>query len=280
MPEVPAQDALPHYENPPVVETVLGVQFDRLTGFRNAHVGAFWKTLDADEWPSVEDKPPLPPQFERFEEAARWAKGVQLQLTQDPACRLQIKNRDGDRMIQVQNGRIHFNWLGEAGGDYPRYEKVRHGFDAVLRRFVEFIGQEKVGEFRPNQWEVTYVNHIRKGTVWNTPEDWTFFQPVGPLPTIENLVQGENFTGEWHFQIPDKRGRLHITWQRAKKADSEDCEDEFIRLSLTARGPVASGAENLQIVYDGLELGRATIVRSFKNFMSEEANQYWGLKDA
>ena len=95
------------------------MQFDRLPGFKNAHLGAFWKTLDAVEWPVIQDVPTLPPQFERFEKAARWAKGIQLQLTQDPASRLQIRNKDGDRMIQVQNGRLHFHWLGERGGDYP-----------------------------------------------------------------------------------------------------------------------------------------------------------------
>lgn len=280
MPDLPIQSALPDYENPPVVETVLGVQFDRLSGFRNAHLGAFWKTLDTGEWPIVQDVPPLPPQFERFEEEARWAKGVQLQLTQDPASRLQIKNRDGDRMIQVQNGRLYFNWLGESGGNYPRHEKVRDGFHVAMRRFVEFVGQENVGDFRPNQWEVSYVNHILKGTVWDTPNDWTFFELVGPLPTIENLVHGENFTGEWHFQIPDKRGRLHITWQLAKRAIREESDDEFVRLSLTARGPLNGGVEDLQQIHNGLDLGRATIVRSFQSFMNDEANQYWGLRRA
>src|SRR5262245_55135596 len=107
---------LPDYISPPVVETVLGVQFARLPGFTNAHLGAFWKSLDATEWPTVSDAPPLQPQFERFSEAAKWARGLQLQLTPIPAGRVQIKNRAGDRMIQVQNGRLHFNWLGDAGG--------------------------------------------------------------------------------------------------------------------------------------------------------------------
>ena len=73
-------DPLPDYNDPPVVETVLGVQFDRLPGFKNAHLGAFWKTLNAAEWPVVQDAPPLAPQFERFDKSVRWAKGVQLQL--------------------------------------------------------------------------------------------------------------------------------------------------------------------------------------------------------
>ena len=52
---------------------------------------------------------------------------------------------------------------------------------------------EKVaGDFRSNQWEVTYWNNILKGTVWNTPADWKFFRLVPPLPTIEDLVHGED----------------------------------------------------------------------------------------
>ena len=257
MTDTTERDPLPDYDNPPVVEAVLGVQFDRLPGFKNAHLGAFWKSLDVDEWPVVQDVPPLPSQFERFESAARWAKGVQLQLTQDPACRLQIKNKDGDRMIQVQNNRLHFNWLGESGGGYPRYERVLEGLVSVLRQFVGFVEQEKVGDFRPNQWEVTYINHIPQGTVWNTSSEWSFFKPLGGVPTIDNLLYGESFTGEWHFVIPDQKGRLHVQWQHGLR---EETESELVRLMFTARGKTEEGKDPLQATIDGLNLGRRTVV--------------------
>ncbi len=267
---------LPDYENPPVVETVLGVQFDRLPGFTNAHLGGFWKVLPTEEWPEVSDAPPLPPQFEQFTEAARWATGLQLQLTQVPATRLQIKNKDGDRMIQLQNGRLHFNWLGQAGGRYPRYESVREGFVWALQRFTGFLAQEKLGDFRPNQWEVTYLNHIPKGTVWNTPDDWGFFGPLGVVPTVEGVAHGEGFTGEWHFVIPDQRGRLHVKWQHGLTPEPKQ---EVIVLTLTARGPLQQSDDAQQAILAGMDLGRETIVRSFKAFMDDMANKYWGLKN-
>lgn len=278
--EGPAEKGpLPDYENPPVVETVLGVQFERLPGCRNAHLGAFWKTLDTEEWREVFDAPPLQAQFERFTESARWSSiGAQLTVTQDPSVRLQIKNKDGDRMIQVQNGRLHFNWLGQAGGQYLRYENVRGGFLWILQRFIKFVGPEKMGDFRPNQWEVTYVNHIPKGTVWNTPNDWGFFRPLGAVPTVEDLVQGESFSGEWHFVIPEQRGRLHVQWQHGQKSEPEG--QEIIVLMLTARGPVAKSEDARQAILDGLDRGHETIVRSFAAFMSRAANDYWGLKHA
>lgn len=274
----PAKGPFPDYEDPPVVETILGVQFNPLSGWRNAHLGAFWKTLNTDDWPNVFDAPPLQLQFERFTESARWAMvGAQLTLTQDLSARLQIKNKEGDRMIQLQNSRLHFNWLGQAGGQYPRYGSIRDGFVWVLQQFIEYVAREKVGDFRPNQWEVTYLNHIPKGTIWNTPNDWGFFLPLGPVPTIEHLVQGESFAGGWHFVIPEQRGRLHVQWQHGRKSDPEE---EVIVLTLTARGPVAGSENSIQAILDGLDLGRETIVRSFVAFTSEAANKYWGLKNA
>ncbi len=277
MQEPTEKTPLPDYDRPPVVETVLGVQFERLPGFKNGHLGGFWKTLDSENWPMVSDAPPLPPQYEQFTEAARWAKGVQVQLTQVPSSRLQIRNKDGDRMIQLQNGRLHFNWLGEAGGRYPRYKNVREGFAWGLERFAEFLGQENLGDVRPNQWEVTYLNQIPKGTVWNAPDDWGFFGPLGTVPTVEGVADGESFTGEWHFVIPDQRGRLHVQWQHTMKPDPE--KQEIIVLTLTARGPLQQN-DDAQAILAGLDLGRETIVRSFKAFMNDAANKYWGLKDA
>ncbi|MEZ6086445.1 MAG: TIGR04255 family protein [Pirellulaceae bacterium] len=281
MPDDPARFELPEYENPPVVETILGIQFDRMPSFQNAHLGAFWKTLDSAKWPVVKDAPPLPTRFERFEETARWAKAIHLELTQDPTCRLQIRNHDGDRMIQLQNGRIHFNWLGQTGSNYPRYNIIRNEFEVVLEKLVKFINQEQIGRFQPNQWEVTYVNHIPAGTVWNGPNDWTFCRLLCPLPSVDNLFEGESFNGEWHFRIPEERGRLYVTWQLAQQMDVQERDDGFVRLSLTARGPVGNSTDDVQVVFEeGLEVGRSIIVKTFKALMSDEANQFWGLKNA
>lgn len=268
--------SLPDYANPPVVETILGVQFDRLLAFRNAHLGAFWKTLKAEDWPTVSDAPPLQPQFERFDEAARWGKGPQIQLTQVQAGRMQVTRRGGDRMIQLQNGRLHYNWMGQDADTYARYVNVRAGFEDALNRFLSFTKAEGVGEFRPNQWEVTYLNHIVKGTVWSTPADWNFFRPLAGVPSVEGVVERESFDGEWHFIIPDKRGRLHIQWRHGVKGGDE--EQEIVVLTLTARGPVRTA--DTSGVLEGIDAGHSAIVQSFAALMSTSANEYWGLKNA
>src|SRR5690349_146441 len=123
----PAQQS----KRPPVVETILGVQFEPLPKFRNAHLALFWKRLGKD-WTVPNDAPLLVPQFEQYGAEVWRLPSLQLQVIQDASARAQIRNRDENRMIQVQNGRLHYNWLGQAGGDYPRYRTIRPEFDRVV----------------------------------------------------------------------------------------------------------------------------------------------------
>ena len=272
---------MPEYEKPPVIETVLGVQFDRVAVLTNAHLGAFWNSLGSKDWPSVSDAPPLLPQFEEFAKEVRWSKGAQLRFTPSSSIRVQIRNSDENRMIQLQNNRLHFNWLGKGGDVYPRFQRMRLEFADVLNRFEQFVIALDAGPIRYKQWEVTYVNQIPKGTVWNSPADWPFFRPLGTIPSFPGIIQGESFNGEWHFVIPERKGRLHVEWQHGLEVDEDnDRECEFVRLTLTARGPLPREQISSEAVIAGLNLGHEAIVRSFSNLMSEDANRYWGLKNA
>jgi uncharacterized protein (TIGR04255 family) len=266
---------LREYDRPPVVETILGVQFQPLPRLSNAHLGVFWKALGSTDWPTSADAPPLEPEFEHFDKETNWMPpGLLMKLTQKFSSRLQIRNEQDDRMVQLQNGRLIYNWLRKT--DYPGYPKVCEGFASVLERFIRFIADENLGPFQPNQWEITYLNHIPKETVWRTPDDWGFFKPLGAIPSLPGLIEGESFGGNWKFRIPGKRGRLHIQWQHAR----EEHDREIIVLNLTARGPVSEQDNPIPEVLKGLDLGRRTIVCSFAELMSKAANDYWGLKHA
>ena len=268
---------LPDYDNPPVVETVVGFQFRPLSGFTNAHLGAFWQHIGQQNWPTVADLPPLPRREERFTPEAQWGKRLKLQLSQDPSARVQVKNLDGSRMVQLQNGRLHLNWLGDGGDRYPRYTRVRSEFQSCLSQLFRFADDQQIGTVEPEQWEVTYVNHIPQG-LWGSPGDWTFFKPLNAVPSIDGLIQAESFSGEWHFVLPEQRGRLHVQWQHAIQEEAEPTE--LIRLNLTARGPVAHSDHVESSILSGIDLGHETIVRSFRLLMSDSANREWKLKNA
>ena len=270
----------PTYKSPPVVETILGVQFDPLPKLKNAHLGAFWKTLDSGAWSGdIQDVPTLDPVSESFGEQGQWGGlGLNFRLTQDPSSRLQIKNSSSDRMIQIQNGRLHFNWLGPTGSSYLGYPAVRTGFQDALEQFERFLQHEGLGALRPNQWEVTYLNHIPKGTVWNVVEDWRFCRLIGSIPIYPDLIEAETFGGDWRFAIPNQRGRLHIQWKQARSAAPNP--QEIVVLNLTARGPLKPVESGMNEILAGVDLGRQTIVQTFVRIMSDEANAFWGIDHA
>lgn len=277
-----ASDSLPRFTRPPLIETVLGVQFEPLPRLGSAQLGVFWKKLGAN-WPSVADMPALQPQFERFGESQGWeAPGLQISVSPLMSTRLQIRNAQGDRLIQAQNGRLLYNWLGQEGQHYPEYREVRPAFDQALEAFRQFLWKERPSDlqpnqwdFRPNQWEVTYVNHLPKGSVWNRLADCAELFRLRPLlETAPGGTTQESFGGEWHYEIPSKRGRLHAQLQHARLRSPESAE--VLILNLTARGPIGENKGELDLD-QGLNLGHEVVVRAFYDLTSESAHNYWGL---
>ncbi len=276
MTETAKTSLLPNYESPPVIEVVVGLQFAPIAKFSNAHLGAFWQYLGPSEWPSVADASVLPLQKETFGNVSNWGRPLRLKLSQDPASRIQIRNRAGNRMVQLQNGQILLNWIGLEGDNYPRFAQVYGEFTGIVERFRAFAQENDLGSLQFDQWEVTYVNKIPQ-TIWRTPSDWDFFLPLNGLPTIPGLIEPESFSGEWHFVIPDQKGRLHIQWLHA--TDSETSEVSHIQLMLTARGPVQQDGDLTVNAHRGIELGHQAIVRSFRFMMNDTANAEWKLRD-
>ncbi len=268
-------EPLPSFLKPPVKETVLGVHFEPLQRLRHTHLGAFWKRL-GPEWDDVTDAHALPPQFERFDDSAVFGPSLGIFLTDQPTIRAQIRNADKSRMLQIQNGQFHYNWLGHGGAEYARYPILLAEFTTLFQSFQEFLVLEGVGECLPIQWEVTYVNHIPKGSVWDSPSDWLGLFRCAPFATVDaGGALLETFNGEWHYEIEPKRGRLHVNLQHGKHPGIKD--EPLIVMTLTGRGPFdRSDPGGLA---HGLDLGRETIVRAFKDLTSKEAHRYWGIEN-
>jgi len=261
------------FRHPPVVETVLSVQFERLDALSNACLGAFWQERRS-AWPRVSDASPLDEQFETFGRQPGWDKGIHLKLTQSPAGRIQMRSAAGDRMIQLQNCRLDYNWIGQAGQEYPRYRAVRPEFDEVLAGFERYIREHDLGQLTANQWEVTYVNQMPEGTVWQGPEEWPgVFRSLPGLAVVPDGLRLEGLAGHWHFEIEPRRGRLHVALQHAYVGG--DPEQEALVMKLTARGPIDRQQNASRAIDDGLDLGHDVIVESFEELTSPRAHEYW-----
>ena len=263
---------LPKYDVPPVVETVLGIQFATLPGFSAAHVGWFWSKYLDEDFPTVSQAAPLEEAHERFGEQRQWRLKGALQISAEVRPpRLQFASRDEERMVQIQDNRLHYNWR-KREREYPSYERLLPAFQSTLGRYSEFCRETGIGDVLPNQWEVAYVNHIPRGELWTNGNDWAKLFPGFCIPSQEvELLCFESASALWHLVIGDKLGRLHIQLEHGRVGSPSG--DEAIILTLTARGPVDLGQG--QQLESGLALGHASIVRAFTQMTSPAAHKVW-----
>lgn len=264
---------LPKYEAPPVVETVLSAQFARIEKYTNAHGGWFWKDYLSADWISVQSQPRLDDQFERFGEDQRWGPssgGIRVIPGAEPE-RLQVLRADDEGMIQIQDSRFVYNWRKQQA-DYPSYDRVLVDFKEKFAAFEKFIKDAKLGEVQLNQWEVTYVNHIERGALWDNVHDWMkIFPRFSVLTEATSGFIPEDFRGEWRVLIGDDLGRLYVSMIRGRIGMEKG--SEFIRLQLTARGPVIQKIG--RDLWSGFDAGHAAIVRYFTDMTSSMAHSYW-----
>lgn len=264
---------LPDFSDPPVVETVLSVQFDRLSSARTAHFGLYWGQV-RDRFPKTEERGELPPAIERLPDLP--ASGVSIQfevLEAPPTPRFWFANETGTELIQIQRDRFVKNWRKTGEGEqYPRYEIVKAGFQRDFSNFREFSSRHQLGAIRINQCEVTYINHIAAGEGWGSHADIGQVLNVWRQPETAYPGRAQDLTFRARFPITDQSGvfvgRLHVTLQSVPRLS--DGVPMFV-LDFTARGQIGEGT-------DFFDLGREWIVRSFKELTTPQMHKAWGLR--
>src|SRR5690349_9520885 len=119
---------LGQFESPPVVETVIGVQFERLAKFSAGHVGWFLHDYLPEDWQkaAMRDVPKIEDQYERFGQERAWIRPQVLMRDVGPE-RVQIVRPDEERMLQLQDSRFIYNWQ-KREDRYPSFEKLQSEF--------------------------------------------------------------------------------------------------------------------------------------------------------
>lgn len=268
------QFALADFDEPPVVETVLSLQFEKLTAMQVVHFGVFWNRIRS-RFPITEERSALPSIVERFPDQVAGAGRIQFEAVEVPPLpRIWMVNGTGTEMIQLQNDRFIKNWRKAGEADlYPHYEPViKPAFERDFREFQSFLAEERLGEIKVTQCEVTYVNHIVSGSGWlhfsEADQIFTFLnRPSQPTPgNAEDMSIHVRFP----IAISDKRpiGRLHVDVQPALRAS--DNRPMYV-MNLTARGQYGSG-------FDFFDIGRQWIVKSFERLTTEYMHRIWRKK--
>lgn len=266
---------LPDYERPPIGEVVLAVQFEAMRGAQTAHLGEFLLSRKPD-WVVLPETAPLGPSVEPVDLAPMWLpQAAALQFLPATASRLRAASATGDRMVQLENGWLVYNWrLTEPGQPYPRYSVLKPAFLKELADWIDFAKRRSLGEFRPTLWEVGYVNFVPKGTLWNAIDEWPSIVP-GLMRERSGLdAPLQTMNGRWAFVVEPGKCRLQVMVEHSRLEIGDGTE--AMLLKLIARGPVAD--QTVAGLTSGLDMGHAHVVTSFDRLISAQAAAHWGKR--
>ena len=263
----------PEFENPPVIETVLSVQFDVVPLLSTVHYGLFWQRL-RDRFPVTQDYPSLPSAIEEQKDSPLVPKMRFEAIDSFSPQRLWMLNEKNTEMIQVQNDRFIKNWRRIDGNEYPRYAaSIKPAFERDFKEFKRFIADERLGEIRIIQCEVTYVNHIIVGEGWNDlAEIDKVFVNMNQTDTNGFPERAEDYAWRSRYPILGSKkewtGRLHVDVQPATSI--KDNKAMYV-MTLTARGMCGNN-------FDFFDIGHESIVKSFKNLTTPNMHKIWEEK--
>lgn len=251
--------------NPPVVEIALAVQFAPIPGLTPAHFGVFWKEHLGDSWATPRAVMPLEESFESFGPIFR-APQFRFEPIVMPAGRIQFFGRGG-RILQLQNNKLVLNWKkGETG--YPSFEQTASEFVDCLGAFRSFLRGNGLEDILANQWELTYIDQVPRGTLWRRPGDLhTVFPGLFPAETGSegNLLEGQD--ARRRYEIESRRGRVYLQAETVML----ETGSEVVTLTSWARGPVTADTS----IEAGLKLGHEAIGRAFVSVTSDAAFKFW-----
>jgi uncharacterized protein (TIGR04255 family) len=270
---------LPDFKRPPIDEVVLSIQFASLENFKAAHVGLFWKTFRA-KYPKVTEQGQLAPAFETFgTPSAPTAPSIQF-LQSPMMSRFWFEKEGAPDLMQLQQDRIIHNWRKkEREAIYPRYEAIRRGFESEIAIFTKFLKAESLGELRPNQCEVTYINIIEMPDGSDPQQKLEKITPLWSMRPSETVPgEFENALVQTRFRLVEEGkpwGRMYVNFQPGLRQTDLT---PVVRLEITARAKPRE--ESISAAFQLLDRGRSAVVRTFAAVTTPEMHNFWGRTDA
>jgi len=253
--------SLPSYKNPPVNEVVCGMRFDPSDKLRVTHIGLLWNKFRAN-YPIVQHAPPI---------ASAIGEILIDKSIGMPLPRVWFINKTDDQLVQFQIDRFYFNWRRRQNG-YPRYDYVIKKFESVLNTIETFFSEFDLGELKPIEYELSYINHIPKGQGWNNIDDLSnifsdFFWKQTKKRFLPNPVK---VSWQTEFPLPEQKGHLIVNLKQATL--TEDKVPLFV-LELKARG--ISESMSREAIREWFDLAHEWIVRGFTDLTTPKIQKIW-----
>lgn len=266
------EDALRGFEDPPLTEVVIGVALKPLP-LSAAHLGVLWSEEFAADYPNVEEQPLYSPPVERSDPKGG---GVTIRLGMSdgpPVPRLWFVSGDNREVIQVQRDWFGCNWRkGPAGEAYDRWPAREASFVRAFGHLNSFLGRHFGVSASVAAAEVSYINHIRRSSVWDHHGELHRVLKVLVEPSALGMAAPEQvqFSAAYPLVADDATiGRLHV---RANPANLLDGDPIFV-LDLTARSFAMSDGLDEALAF--LRRARESIVVNFKALTTDALHAVW-----
>jgi uncharacterized protein (TIGR04255 family) len=264
-------DYLPDFKNPPLNEVVVGIQFSQPKGYQQIFAGKVWE-LFWEDYPQVQEQPPLQPNFEVFGLPSQGTVISHLNFGIGSLLhnRYWFLTKNGDELIQFQQDRLLHNWrkIGGQESQYPRFESMIERFENEINKFQKYVNSfETQEELQINQCEISYINHITDADGIKNFSDWL------------NCVNDENmmlddFNLRFSEVLKDSNdkpiGRLICEAALGITQESK----WMILFTFTVRGAPDNNTINSALEF--IQNGRDLIVRRFSELTTDKAHKKWG----
>lgn len=214
----PDLDATPRFKKPPVIETVLAVQFKPLS-LNVGHYGKIYEALQSKGFSTVEQYPSVPHIIEQrktgsFIDLSIFAQMAQVTAGQPRYRFLSPGRPEGERFVQLQNDCLIQNWRrsNSSAGSYPSYSKNREEFADNLSTLASIIEHPGLGKIVADQCEVTYVNQIPLEQFSGVSEAFQecFGLSIPARPLAHARCEAEHLAFQSNHWVEEANGRLYI----------------------------------------------------------------------
>jgi|AGTN01.2.fsa_nt_gi hypothetical protein len=260
------------FENPPVAEAVLGLQFVPLDKMRITDYGLFWQQVK-NEFPSVQERDRLAPAIELKGQSIPEIGWRLSNVVELPRVWFLGDLPTGARhFIQLQPDRFLYNWhRSNSAAAYPSFESNRDSFFSCFDSFRKFVANAQLGEISADQCELTYVNHILLDEGCDLSQmaarTFTAFNTTSPIPGYR-----DRFSFNVSSWLDELGGRLHMSLQPAQNMETRQMILDF---RIIARGS-PQGSDNGKLA-GWFNTAHSIVLDSFRSLTTPEMQTRWGI---
>lgn len=265
---VPTGSRRPHFDKPPVIEVICGVQFQPLRDWRTSYYGLYWTAIK-NEYPNTEDHPPLGKL--KLDEKA--PEELQVAIL-PPLRRAFFVTEPGNYLIQVQPNRFLHNWRKLSDEEeYPRYEDAYARFVTQWDGFQQFVRKVGLSTPQPEVYELTYINHIMEADSAFPRDVWKYLSFYNQNPLSDPAYEPSDIKMHFSWPLGEGTGSLLMEVKRGRRLSDER---ELLYVEFTARGPAQKEAADMATWFD---IAHDAIVNSFDKLTTEHGHTVWEKRE-